>query len=204
MYKLIKPLVFSLALSSGFSLPALADAKSELREQLSGITDFTANYTQQVLDVDGSELQLAQGELKLLRPGKVFWQQVSPDDDLIISDGETIWYFSPFIEQVSILDAQSAISTTPLILLSTDQDSAWEQYQVETSEAGYLLSSVSDPDQAQFWIDLVDGKINAFSIREQSGQQNNFELSEFESNTGIDSAMFSFEIPSGVSVDDQR
>lgn len=198
-------------LSISFSLllvtQALASEQAalELQQHLSQLKGFQAQFEQTVIDADGIEIHQAEGKLSLARPAKLNWQQVAPEQDMIVSDGETIWYYSPFVEQVTIMDASEAINQSPFILLADNRSESWQNYQVEKHQQGYLVSSKLDPMQAAFWVKLnQDNSIARFDIIESTGQRSQFTLEGFKVNPTFDPKLFHFDIPANTMIDDQR
>ncbi|GGA93129.1 outer membrane lipoprotein chaperone LolA [Agarivorans gilvus] len=198
-------------LSISFSLllatQALASEQAalELQQHLSQLQGFQAQFEQTVIDADGVEIHQAEGKLSLARPAKLNWQQVAPEQDMIVSDGSTIWYYSPFVEQVTIMDASEAINQSPFILLADNRSESWQNYQVEKREQGYLVSSKLDPMQAAFWVKLnSDNSIARFDIIESTGQRSEFKLEGFKANPQFEPRLFHFEIPANTMIDDQR
>ncbi|MDO6684986.1 MULTISPECIES: outer membrane lipoprotein chaperone LolA [unclassified Agarivorans] len=191
------------ALVSGQAVAA--DAAAELKQHLADLQGFQAQFKQTVIDADGVNIHEAEGKLSLARPAKLNWQQVMPEQDMIVSDGSTIWYYSPFVEQVTIMDAGEAINQSPFILLADDRKESWQNYQVEKLEQGYLVKSKQDPMQAAFWVKLnADSSISRFDIIESTGQRSEFTLDSFKANPKFDSKLFQFDIPANTMIDDQR
>ncbi|UPW20289.1 outer membrane lipoprotein chaperone LolA [Agarivorans sp. TSD2052] len=181
------------------------DAASELKQHLAKLNSFQAEFKQVVVDADGVNIHEAEGKLSLARPAKLNWQQVAPEQDMMVSDGTTIWYYSPFVEQVTIMNAAEATSQSPIILLADDRAESWAQYQVEKVQQGYLVKSKTDPLQAAFWVKLdADNSISRFDIIESTGQRSEFSLQAFKANPKLSDSLFSFDIPANTMIDDQR
>ena len=68
-----------------------ASVSSALKEQLAQLNNLQANYQQQVFDNAGNKVMEGEGLVKLKRPEKLFWQQTSPDQTLLISNGENTY-----------------------------------------------------------------------------------------------------------------
>ena len=96
--------------------------KRSLMHKLATLEFFSANFNQQVLDADGNELQNALGTLVVQKPNLVHWKTAEPDESLIVSDGLTLWFFDPFVEQVSAYLLEKALMNTPILLLTQKSD----------------------------------------------------------------------------------
>ncbi len=183
-----------------------ADAKKSLKENLTQLSQFTADFSQQVYDAEGTLIQDASGELALSRPNKFRWQILQPEEELIVSNGSNIWMYSPFVEQVSILTFDQAITDTPFMLLAGNDKKIWDKYQVTRKGKVYTIVNHNPDSQiATFSITFADsGQIASFKLAEKEGQSSLFTLTKQISDKALAKQQFEFVIPEGVEVDDQR
>jgi outer membrane lipoprotein carrier protein len=200
-----KFLVSLCLLTLSFSANALSADAQQLKDNLAVFEQINATFTQQVSSAEGKLLNESTGEMTISRPGKFHWQVITPEEDLIVSDGKTIWYYSPFIEQVTLINFADAITGTPFALLAGATKAQWADYVV--TKQGNIFS-VTNPKQVQatnfiFEFDK-NNNINKFVVIEEQGQRSEFLLTHKKVLTPIDAAMFKFNIPAGVEVDDQR
>ncbi|MFM2483416.1 outer membrane lipoprotein chaperone LolA [Celerinatantimonas sp. YJH-8] len=187
------------------SFLVMADPMSDLQAKLQPIEHFSADFQQTVISPEGKTVHQAQGRLVMAKPGKVFWQEQSPGDDQIISDGRTIWYYSPMVEQVSIYNASDAIAHTPFILLADPRAKSWSSYQVRQVQAdSYRVTSKEDHQQPTFTIVFNGDAIQEFDVTDSQGQQSRFKLAHFNLTPRINVKQFVFTVPQGVEIDDQR
>jgi outer membrane lipoprotein carrier protein len=200
-----KFLVSLCLLTLSFSANALSADAQQLKDNFAVFEQINATFTQQVSSAEGKLLNESTGEMTISRPGKFHWQVITPEEDLIVSDGKTIWYYSPFIEQVTLINFADAITGTPFALLAGATKAQWADYVV--TKQGNIFS-VTNPKQVQatnfiFEFDK-NNNINKFVVIEEQGQRSEFLLTHKKVLTPIDAAMFKFNIPAGVEVDDQR
>lgn len=187
------------------SFAALATPKQELSERLSLNKGFSAEFNQVVNDADGKLLSEGKGQVDISRPSLFRWETFAPDDNLIVSDGKTVWYYSPFVEQVSIYNQDQAAGQTPFVLLTRNDPEDWEQYDVLQDGNIFSLRPVAvDSTQGLFHITIDNkGKVMGFDIREQDGQETHFTFNNVKLVTPARS-LFTFKVPEGVEIDDQR
>jgi outer membrane lipoprotein carrier protein len=81
-----------------------SDAETKL---LAAIRDYyrkpqllSGRFTQTTTFADSSETQVASGQIWLQGPDKMRWQYLEPEKQLLVSDGITIWYYTPDLNQV--------------------------------------------------------------------------------------------------------
>lgn len=183
----------------------LADAASTLREKLHPIQHFSANFEQTVISPQGKVIHQASGKLVIAKPGKLNWQELHPEQDQIISNGKTIWYYSPIVEQVSIYNTTDAIAHTPFILLADQRKKVWQGYRISLIKDGFKVESKTDTQQPAFTLSFdKQGAIREFDVIDHQGQRSEFKLSHFDLHPVIRSNDFMFKVPEGVAIDDQR
>ncbi|MGP8304634.1 outer membrane lipoprotein chaperone LolA [Vibrio sp. YIC-376] len=200
--KLFSALVLSFSL---FSAANAASPKAELSKRLSMNEGFSATFSQQVISPEGETVMEGEGTVEIARPSLFRWSTTLPDENLLVSDGKTLWYYSPFIEQVSIYWQEQAAEQTPFVLLTRNRASDWENYQVSQKGNEFtLVPTAVDSTQGRFQINIdAKGIVKGFNVIEQDGQKGLFKFSNVK--LGKPKAnRFTFTIPKGVEVDDQR
>ncbi len=200
--KLFSALILSFSL---FSTVNAASPKSELSKRLSINEGFSAEFSQQVISPEGETVMEGEGTVEIARPSLFRWSTTFPDENLLVSDGKTLWYYSPFIEQVSIYWQEQAAEQTPFVLLTRNRASDWDNYKVSQQGNEFtLIPTAVDSTQGQFQINIdAKGIVKGFNVIEQDGQKGLFKFSNVKLGKP-DTNRFTFSIPKGVEVDDQR
>jgi len=129
----------------------------------------------------------------------------TPQETRIISDGKTLWFYDPFVQQVTAQWVKDAVNNTPFVLLTSNDKSHWEQYSVMQQVDTFVLkpkSSKSNIKQFDIRVD-ANGVLRNFSTTEKDGQTNLYVLRNITNQTLSDS-LFQFKPEKGVEVDDQR
>lgn len=204
----MKRRLFALLLISGAAISGSALAASpqeELSARLAKYDGFRADFTQRVTSPEGDVVMEGEGTAEVSRPSLFRWETHSPDENLLVSDGQSVWYYSPFIEQVSIYRQDQATEQTPFVLLTRNRSSDWARYSVVQKGDRFTLTPTTvDTTQGQFLIDITaQGMVKAFEVVEQDGQKSQFTFSHV-STSKPQANRFTFEVPKGVEVDDQR
>lgn len=187
------------------SFSVLAAPKDELNQRLQQTEGFSADFTQQVTSPDGDLVMEGEGSVEISRPSLFRWTTTLPDENVLVSDGKSLWYYSPFIEQVSIYWQEQATEQTPFVLLTRNRQSDWENYNVsQQGDVFTLVPTAVDSNQGQFKLEIdAKGAVKGFSVIEQDGQQSVFKFANIDL-TKPKAERFTFAIPQGVEVDDQR
>ncbi|PHR80636.1 MAG: outer membrane lipoprotein carrier protein LolA [Colwellia sp.] len=134
-------LVIALSFVTSAIIPVMAESKigsptkfeaskKLLRAKLANLNYFSANFTQEVVSEAGELLEQSSGELAISKPNLANWHTLEPDELAIVSDGNDVWFYNPWIEQVSVYSLSTAITKTPILLLTSKDELLWQQYTV--------------------------------------------------------------------------
>lgn len=183
-------------------------AKQALMSRLSGFDHFSATFSQQVIDEEQNVLQEGQGKLSVKKPNLVYWQTDQPEESVIVSDGSTLWFFDPFIEQATAYRVDASVANTPILLLTSSDKTLWAQYTVSQSSNDNFLIHANDINSRVKTLELnflADSAIlESFSILDSTGQLSLIKLNDVALNEKIAASLFQFTLPEGVYLDDQR
>jgi len=184
---------------------AWADASSELQQRLAKIDNLTAEFNQTVNGANGKHVQQGSGTFQIKRPNLFRMDTKSPQETQIIADGKTLWYYDPFVDQVSANWVSDAINNTPFVLLTSNDKSHWQQYSVEQNADTFVLKPKAKNSKIRQFDIRIDpnGLLKGFSTIEKDGQSNLYVLRNIN-NRAISADRFSFTLPKGVEFDDQR
>ncbi|MGB1261295.1 MAG: outer membrane lipoprotein chaperone LolA [Cognaticolwellia sp.] len=182
--------------------------KIELMAKLEKIEFFSANFTQKIFDDAGNELQQGSGVLSVSKPNLVHWQTTTPDESLIVSDGSNLWFYDPFVEQVSVYTLDNAIANTPILLITSNDEKLWQDYTVnKVTDNRYLISANSENSRVKslelsFAETVNNVVLSGFNILDATGQLSVISLAPHHQEATSD--LFTFSVPEGVYLDDQR
>ncbi|QDJ12954.1 outer-membrane lipoprotein carrier protein LolA [Mergibacter septicus] len=191
-----------LSLPLGFAAPT---AQQVLQQRLGLLNSFSATFQQTVKDPSGKVITQGSGLLQLKRPNLFRLDNQSPQESLIVSDGKTLWFYDPFVEQVTANWLSEVISNTPFILISSNDQNIWQQYQVSQKGDTFTFTPKLKQNRLrQFNLEITaKGELKGFNAVEQDGQINLYQLKNISTKVLADS-LFQFKLPQGVELDDQR
>lgn len=180
----------------------------ELRNKLNKFEQFSANFHQKVIDNKGREIQQATGLMKMRQPNQFNWVTNEPDESVVVSDGDSVWIYNPFVEQVTALSLNSTMAQSPLWLIANQSDEAWSSFNVEkvVDKSQSYIVIPKDPKNTTRQITMTFNKnaIDNLVIEDSQGQISTFTFTQFDYISPIDNTNFTFEVPSDVDFDDQR
>ncbi len=205
---MIRKIIFSFIFL--FSQLAFANsATDELKQKLQALSGFSAEFAQQVTDINGQVVQSATGYVELIQPDKFKWVTAEPNENTLQSDGETVWFYDPFVEQVTATWLKDTLQSNPVLLLLKPDSDAWQAYLIkQNSDSEYVIMTTDQQAHvAQIKIKLASGnKLTELSILDKQGQTSVYSFTQFSPKTEQDfrADYFKFSLPEGVELDDQR
>ncbi len=140
--RICKLISLSLAvfLLGAINLAVAASPSHELRTILQNIRTLKANFNQQLYASNGKLLQQSSGSLAVIRPGKFRWQIKSPNQQLIIADGNHIWVYDPDLKQATYNNEKDAIGHTPAAVLSDASPNVVHNFYTHKYKNAYVLT----------------------------------------------------------------
>lgn len=198
------------------STHAVANTKfavAGLQEKLGVIKSFSANFVQSTQDNLGNTLQSVKGFMQVAKPGKLRWKTEGIYQQLVISDGKSLWIYDEDLEQVSIKNMENRLSETPALLLGGDISAIDEDFIISQIPSDNSLLYVLQPKDTSQLFDSLELNFNTLHedqpltemvIRDASGQVTHISFSDVRSNPKLEDKIFTFDIPQGIDVIDGR
>jgi len=208
MYKsLVAILLTSLMHISGASAVEPLD---QLIEQLRVHESFSAEFNQVTLSEDGGSISEVKGSLDLKHPNQFYWRAQAPQEQDVISNGDTLWVYDIDLEQVTIQHVAENLNQSPAVILSGNRPLIDAQYLVTTlkeAEDLYLFRLMPKSTDASLLfmdIEVDQGVIQQLRFEDSLGQTTLITLHNVDLNPRFKKKHFRFIAPLGVDVLDQR
>ena len=90
---------------------------ADLQSDLSAFKSMQADFTEVATTPQGGRLS-SQGAVWLVKPNQFRWQVDSPNQQLYVTDGVTLWSYEADLQQVIKQPLGHEVSQTPILLLS--------------------------------------------------------------------------------------
>ncbi|WP_166423862.1 outer membrane lipoprotein chaperone LolA [Paraglaciecola sp. 20A4] len=202
---MIKTAFILFAFNASFNAQAQQSDVDMLKSRLQTLHNFSASFTQKVTDANHEILQEATGVIKLKQPNKLYWELNPPNENILIADGTTLWNIDPFVEQVTAINQEQAVANNPLILLTQPNSAAWEDFTVSHSNDTFRIDA-KNADSAVRSLVLVfeNDQLNSMSMQDSQQQISDLYFNDIQQNKTISENIFSFSLPQGYDLDDQR
>lgn len=185
--------------------PPSPSAYAEFQAFLKNTRSARGSFRQQVLHASGRVLETTEGNFAFARPGKFRWDVQKPYEQLLVADGEQLYFFDRDLNQVTIRKLGDAIASTPAAILfgneSIERDFLF-------SEAGLhegLLWLEANPRTREAGVERIvigmrSGLPEAMDVVDSFGRTSRFTFRMLERNSPIDATLFGFVIPPGADV----
>jgi len=201
--------VLLIALAASASAQTVDQVVERVQARFDATNDFTAGVAQELVMATAGKTVKATGSVAFKRPGKMRWTLAANEQtQIIIADGETLWFYQPEERQVLKAPFRAAFrSSTPISFLtgvgrlSEDFDAAFE----DPPAGRFALAlrprkAAGELGQLRLVVDATSYDIVGAEIVDPVGNVTRLAFSDLKRNTGVDEAQFHFEVPAGVDV----
>jgi outer membrane lipoprotein carrier protein len=182
------------------------DALSELSARLEPLQTLQGNFQQETRSSAGEVLDQAKGRLKLLRPAYFSWHIDTPEEQLLVASGSTLWHYDVELETATRRTLDPGSPTNPLRILGGDTAALGQHYRVEAiDENGWRLSPLFETGEFTSVELFFEGSLpSRMSVRDALDRESIIIFSGLESNLELGPADFEFRPPPGVDVYDSE
>jgi outer membrane lipoprotein carrier protein len=182
-----------------------ASAASRLEGYLSGVSSWSADFTQTIGDDHGNVTRSAAGHLYLQRPGKFRWDYTDPSEQLVLADGSKLWFYDKDLAQANVRDVDATLASTPAMLLSSS-DPVSSQFDIASLPASgglewfRLTPKRAGTDFQTVKIAFAKGELAQMVLVDKLNQVTRLAFSAAQRNPQLRPDLFSFTPPPGVDV----
>jgi outer membrane lipoprotein carrier protein len=193
-------------LASNIETKTESSAKSELRQLIAKFQSLQANFSQEIADMQGELLQETEGSILLQKPNMLRWEVKSPDESLLIADGQTVYNIDPFVEQLTLMEQESLTASNPLMLLISDDEEQWANVNIEKLDGDFIIKPQNTDAQISMLILSFnkDKQLSLLTSIDQQQQRNVISFSDIEYNVTMPASVFSYKPNANWVIDDQR
>jgi outer membrane lipoprotein carrier protein len=193
-----------------FCSPALADPLEQLHQFLSQTTSAKGDFTQQggsppANAPKGAPAVSSKGSFEFLRPGRFRWTYASPYEQLIISDGATLFLYDKDLAQVTKRKLHGALPASPASILFGSNDFEHD-FQVDNDGSrdgiDWIRATPKTKDSMfeRIRIGFAGGLPVAMELRDSFGQSTQLRFEHVQRNPPLAAERFAFTPPAGVDV----
>lgn len=205
----MRKIVCSIALLI-FTSVVSATPATQLVQLLGSYSTYSADFSQITMSDQQAIQQQSQGRVLLQRPGRIWWQVKTPQSELIVVNGKTLWRYDPLLKQATkqAIDPSSQVFN-PAFLLASDIGSIMNKFDVVLvklkGQSWYKLTPKS-PSKSSFkhiYLNFNQGRLAQLIVINNLDERSLFRFKHVSINQSISSSVFQFKPPQGVDVDVQ-
>ena len=185
-----------------FDLSSPAAAQTNFLEYLKGINSFQSDFVEHRYSETGQLIVSVKGTCKLMRPGMFRWHYLDTNEEqLVISDGSTLWVYEPDLEQVFVRQGHSVENSIILKIFGVE-DGADQQYLVEELSSPNWLRLRLGADDSILSVDVeyVDTIIKSVRSIDPSGFSTVIKFVNPKTNPRLKASDFQFVPPPDIDV----
>lgn len=154
--------------------------------KLTGVISWTS--------LDG---QTYSGSFKYRAPDKVYVKFTSPTEKILVSNGKTLWIYSPGTNMCGIQELAKGTTSGGIAGLVVGYNGI-----AAGNETGYTIKLKSDDKQYREIILSVDGTymLRGAILKREDGRIISFSLSDVSGKADVQENIFNFRVPRGVQI----
>jgi outer membrane lipoprotein carrier protein len=188
-----------------FSTFALADAISQLKEFSAIAKTARGEFVQKMQKNSAGAMETSSGAFAFSRPGKFRWEVKKPFEQLMVADGEKLFFFDKDLNQVTVKSLQDAVGASPAMLLfgGADLEKAFTLTALPNKDSIEWLEAMPKSKEAGFdriVLGFSGGVPAQMEVRDAFNRVTSFTFQGVERNAKIDAEQFRFVAPKGADV----
>jgi outer membrane lipoprotein carrier protein len=176
---------------------------------LTKLESYQADFKQTLSNEQGTVLETSTGKVYMQNPGRYRWEYEQPYVQLLITDSDTLWIYDKDLAQVTIKNVAGAIDNTPAAIISGQQNIK-EHFVVINMGVieGFDFIELTPRDiNSQYRsvrLGFDKNSLIMMILNDNLGQITRIDFLNPERNKRFGGPLFTFEIPAGVDVIDER
>lgn len=195
--------LISLLLILSLAEPAWAEMR--VQRYFQDLQSLRADFIQRVYDERAQIVQSSSGQMLMRKPGQFRWDYRTPAAQIIVADGERLWAYDVDLAQVTVRKLDTALSSTPLALLSgaAPIEEAFTVGDVRTRDGldWYdLTPRQPQPDFRLLRVAFKGALLVSLELEDSFGQRTRLDFQKLERNPTLDAVLLKFTPPPGVDV----
>lgn len=203
-YGLLAVLAAVLIVSSlSFAAVPPDDIVSKLQQKYETVATIEADFVQEATSKAMKRSDTSEGRVYFKKPGKMRWEYKKPLEDLIVSNGKTIWVFQPDLAQAIEKPFDAGASGLATDFLSGIGDLK-KNFKVKAADGNIVTLIPNDPGESirkiTLMLDSKTGLIKKTTIDDAYGNETSITFKNMKTNIEIKDALFEFKPMKGVTI----
>ncbi len=189
-------------------LPTIANASAteSLKSFIHETKTVSATFAQTLLDNNARTIQESSGTMQFERPSKFRWIYEKPYEQLIVGDGQRVWFYDADLNQVTVRQFDVAIGSSPAALLAGNI-AIEENFELtelgQQNELDWLEAIPKNKESTFEFIQLgfsSTGTLQIMALRDSFGQTTILSFTDLNKNPALPADFFTFTPPEDADV----
>jgi outer membrane lipoprotein carrier protein len=157
--------------------------------------------------VQGRARKSESGELTLRKPGRMRWDYASPSGKLFVSDGKSVYLYTPEahrVEKAPLKASEDMHAPLAFLLGKLDFAKEFRDFDVQPEGANSLITAKARSEKFPYekiqMLVSPDFEIQRLVIHGQDLSLLTFQLDGEKLNPSVDDALFKFQMPAGATL----
>ncbi len=188
-----------------------SEIAAKIQKTYESINSYEADFEQQYTMKAFNQKKTSKGHVLFVKPGKMRWDYTEPKDNVVVSDGTTLWSYVANDKQARKMLVKDSQMPTALAFLTGKGDLAKEFNltlldPVKSGfEGGYVLDATPKVatnlyTHVLFYVDAATYQVRRVLIVDGQDNRNRFDFTKPSVNAKFDEARFKWSPPAGVTV----
>lgn len=188
---------------------ATAQPSTELKRLqtfLNALQTLEADFVQRVIDPEAGVPSISHGHISTAKPNRFRWDYRTPTEQIIVSDGQNIWFYEPDLEQVTLGNTKQ-LEDTPTVLLSSgtqlQQFFTWEIFEdasLKCPSVRLFPKKEGSIQEVALTLHPQRQELLKLTTRDSLGHTSHFSFKNMRINQPIPEKRFQFKMPSNVDI----
>jgi outer membrane lipoprotein carrier protein len=189
--------------------PCASGLVARIQSTYQALKSFQGHFSQLDRQTDGRRME-ATGSVSYLKPGRMRWEYAPPNEQLLVTDGATVWLYDPILDNVTVQPLSGLTQGTPLAFLlgagNLQQDFACRPFSQPPPADGldYVELVPRQPIPALAYIQLGaqvrSGRIAALRMVDSQGNLREVRFADLRTDVPLKPQAFSFDVQPGMEV----
>ena len=196
------------ALAVPVEVPALQtdDVISGLESRYSKIASISADFSQRAFMPGAASSEESSGKLYLKKPGRIKWVYSKGSQDIIVSNGKTLWVYQAEFNQVIETSASIPMAGGAAFDLLTGAAKLRSDFSIavkEKSSAGWVIELTPKEPAGFKRAEITAGRdylITKSIVEDNIGNSIEVNYSNIKTDPAIEDSIFEFTPPKGATV----
>ena len=190
--------------------PAATDVVGRIEARYRALSTLQGRYLQTATLQVAGQTERAAGKFFLKRPAMMRWEQESPEPRLLVTDGTTLWTYSPLDRQAITQPVGPALQASPSLHFLTGMATLGATFTVASvledpaGDALFVSLSPKTPDPAVRRLILRVHRrtalVDRLTVVDAYENTTVLEFSALRENPRLPDSLFSFKPPPGTDV----